>query len=480
LHALRQYWERLLSRLKPGQRDRPPAAAPEDLEREISDISNESHVLAEAVQRVRSDFEHAREEESRKIVHLEEVRRAMQLAREEDRRKLAALESINDRYASDRETDHRKLGELEARLAGLEAERGRAREQVEELQGALTTAEHRLEQANAQIRDLQVNSVEQAREFKAALADASERLEATDTRVKLLGSRLETEHRQVLKTFEELRERFHRQDVRARWIMAAAGLVMLIGAMVGAALFWANQNNASLLADMSRDIKDLMAAVNSRQDARQSQPFQSPSPARPVQSPGTERTVTGVAAGKAAGPPVTSSTATTITRPATVNPYFLGSAFDRGRLTNREGVRQATRQDADKFFEENASVPGMVTLDSGVQYRVLKAGGGGSPEAGDTVVLSYVGTKLDGTVIDETYSGGTPATFGMDEVLPAWREVLLKMEEGSEFELYVPPNMASRGGVRNRGVTGFEPTLYLIELQQVIRKSTSDPSAPSG
>jgi FKBP-type peptidyl-prolyl cis-trans isomerase len=88
-----------------------------------------------------------------------------------------------------------------------------------------------------------------------------------------------------------------------------------------------------------------------------------------------------------------------------------------------------------------------------------------------------VGTKLDGTVIDETYSDGTPATFGMKEVLPAWREVLLKMEEGAEFELYVPPSQMTRGSVRNRGVTGFEPTLYLIELLTVVSAATDTGAA---
>ena len=134
LFALRHYWERLFSRLKPFRQGGQHAIAQDELEREISVINEENHALAEEVQRVRSDFEHARDEENNKIVDLDRVRQAMQLAREEDKRKLAELESINDRYAAAREADHRKISELEGRLAGLEDERRQARDRVQTLE----------------------------------------------------------------------------------------------------------------------------------------------------------------------------------------------------------------------------------------------------------------------------------------------------------------------------------------------------------
>ena len=66
----------------------------------------------------------------------------------------------------------------------------------------------------------------------------------------------------------------------------------------------------------------------------------------------------------------------------------------------------------------------------------------------------------------------------MKEVLPSWREVLLKMEVGAEFELYTPPNLANKGGVRKRSLLGYDPSIYLIELLQVVEDDETAPSVP--
>ena len=130
------------------------------------------------------------------------------------------------------------------------------------------------------------------------------------------------------------------------------------------------------------------------------------------------------------------------------------------------------------FFAQNATMPGVISLPSGVQYRIVKSGHGKSPSLSDQVVVDYVGMKPDGTVFDETYSSGTPSTFSMNEVMPAWRQALSKMQEGAEFELYVPPSLAS-GSVRKRSMLGYEPSIYLIELLQVVNTGTTGPSAPA-
>jgi len=107
-------------------------------------------------------------------------------------------------------------------------------------------------------------------------------------------------------------------------------------------------------------------------------------------------------------------------------------------------------------------------LPSGVQYLVIKPGNGKSPTLSDKIVVAYVGTRLNGMVFDETYSSGEPATLSMKELLPGWREVLLKMEAGAEFEMYVPPDLANKGGVRKRSLLGYDPSIYLIELLKVV------------
>lgn len=458
LFALRQYWERLYSRLKPSRHGGRHAIAQEELEREISVINEENHVLAEEVRRIRSDFEHARDEENKKIVDLEQVRQTMQLARE---------------------ADQRKISELEDRLARLEDERKQARDRVQALENTLTDATTRLEQTDQQINGLQRNAVEQAKQFQDSINDANIRLVETANKVKVLGTQLDNERRRVHKIFGTLQNRLRAQDLRLNWMIAVASFAVLLGATAGAVLIRDIQKNSTLLTGMSRDIKALMTSVNEKTGLQPGPKQEQRQLARPVTSPDKHAVLTGKVA--------TSSAVTTqSTPPATASigedessPLNLGGALDRARSASRLGIKQATREDAKHFFEDNATTEGMVSLPGGVQYRVVKSGNGKSPSLSDQVVVDYVGMKPDGTVFDETYSSGTPSTFNMNEVIPAWRQVLSKMQEGAEFELYVPPNLAASGSVRKRSMLGYEPSIYLIELLQVVNTSATGPSVPA-
>jgi FKBP-type peptidyl-prolyl cis-trans isomerase len=86
----------------------------------------------------------------------------------------------------------------------------------------------------------------------------------------------------------------------------------------------------------------------------------------------------------------------------------------------------------------------------------------------DKVVVDYLSTTPDGKIFDSTFFSDETATYSMSEVIPGWQEALLQMQEGEERELFVPPQLAQKGSVRKRGITGFEPGVYLIELVQVI------------
>jgi FKBP-type peptidyl-prolyl cis-trans isomerase len=121
-----------------------------------------------------------------------------------------------------------------------------------------------------------------------------------------------------------------------------------------------------------------------------------------------------------------------------------------------------------QFFERNATMPGIVSLPSGVQYRVVKPGNGRSPDLDDWVVVDYLGMTRDGSIFDNTYDSGQRAIFGMDGLLPGWQEPLLQMQEGAEFEVYVPPGIANIGGIPSLNKPDMEPGIYLIELIQVV------------
>ena len=119
------------------------------------------------------------------------------------------------------------------------------------------------------------------------------------------------------------------------------------------------------------------------------------------------------------------------------------------------------------FLAANAKKPGVVTLPSGLQYKVIKEGTGPMPTAGDTVTVNYKGTLIDGTEFDSSYKRGTPATFPVKGVIPGWTEALQKMKVGSTWELFIPPKLAY--GERGAGhVIGPDSTLiFEVELLSI-------------
>ena len=101
----------------------------------------------------------------------------------------------------------------------------------------------------------------------------------------------------------------------------------------------------------------------------------------------------------------------------------------------------------------------MVTLPSGLQYKVLQAGDGKTPTDADAVECHYRGTLIDGTEFDSSYSRGQPSTFKLSGVIPGWREALKLMPVGSKWQLFVPPQLAY--GERGAG-RGIGPNATLI------------------
>ena len=95
-----------------------------------------------------------------------------------------------------------------------------------------------------------------------------------------------------------------------------------------------------------------------------------------------------------------------------------------------------------KYLADNRTKPGVVTLPSGLQYKIIKEGTGPKPAATDTVVTNYRGTLIDGTEFDSSYKRGEPAEFPVNRVIKGWTEALQLMPVGSKWELYIPPDLA--------------------------------------
>ena len=127
------------------------------------------------------------------------------------------------------------------------------------------------------------------------------------------------------------------------------------------------------------------------------------------------------------------------------------------------------------FLAANASKPGVVTLPSGLQYKVLTPGTGPKPTATDTVVCNYRGTLIDGTEFDSSYKRGQPATFPVGRVIKGWTEALQLMPVGSKWQLVIPSDLAY--GDRGQGPIGPNSTLVFdVELMS-IQPKTPPPAA---
>jgi FKBP-type peptidyl-prolyl cis-trans isomerase FklB len=105
----------------------------------------------------------------------------------------------------------------------------------------------------------------------------------------------------------------------------------------------------------------------------------------------------------------------------------------------RAAAQQKNLQAGEDFLAENAKRDGVISLPSGLQYRVLEPGTGKQPAATDTVTVHYRGTLIDGTEFDSSYSRNKPATFRADRVIDGWREALQLMQEGAKWSCSYPP-----------------------------------------
>jgi len=105
-------------------------------------------------------------------------------------------------------------------------------------------------------------------------------------------------------------------------------------------------------------------------------------------------------------------------------------------------LAEKNQKDEEAFLAVNKAKEGVVTLASGLQYKILKAGDGKKPTVDDTVVCYYWGTLIDGTEFDSSYSRSQPATFAVNRVIKGWTEALQLMPVGSKWQLFIPPNLA--------------------------------------
>lgn len=143
----------------------------------------------------------------------------------------------------------------------------------------------------------------------------------------------------------------------------------------------------------------------------------------------------------------------------TINDYFEKLEKELPERNMKEGKA---------FLEENKKREGVQTLPSGLQYEILRKGNGKKPSASDRVECHYHGTLIDGTVFDSSVQRGTPAVFGVNQVIKGWVEALQLMEEGAKWRLFIPSELAY-GENAPGGAIGPNATLIFdVELLKVL------------
>jgi FKBP-type peptidyl-prolyl cis-trans isomerase FklB len=147
---------------------------------------------------------------------------------------------------------------------------------------------------------------------------------------------------------------------------------------------------------------------------------------------------------------------------------FLRNYFSKLQIQQGEKNLKAGQE----FLAKNKTRTGVITTASGLQYEVLKEGNGALPKVDDMVSVQYKGTLIDGSTFDSSYDRGQPAKFPVNQVIPAWTEILQLMKVGSKYKIYVPSelgygqNPRAGGKIKANMALVFEIELLSIDPKQ--------------
>jgi FKBP-type peptidyl-prolyl cis-trans isomerase FkpA len=122
------------------------------------------------------------------------------------------------------------------------------------------------------------------------------------------------------------------------------------------------------------------------------------------------------------------------------------------------------------FLEANKSKKGVKTTESGIQYIVLNEGSGEKPAGPMTKVkVHYHGTNIEGNIFDSSVDRGTPATFGLNQVIKGWTEGVQLMNEGAKYKFFIPQELAYGAQQKGENIKPFSTLIFEIELLEVLK-----------
>ena len=129
---------------------------------------------------------------------------------------------------------------------------------------------------------------------------------------------------------------------------------------------------------------------------------------------------------------------------------------------------KAAKAEGEQYLADNASKDGVVTLPSGLQYKVIKEGNGRKPKATDKVKCHYEGFLIDGTVFDSSVQRGEPAVFPLNQVIAGWTEGLQLMQEGAKYRFFIPYHLGYGERGAGASIPPFATLVFDVELIEVV------------
>lgn len=151
---------------------------------------------------------------------------------------------------------------------------------------------------------------------------------------------------------------------------------------------------------------------------------------------------------------------------AAITTLFEG--FSKQRDAENMKKYQPNIDEGKAFLAQNSTKSGIKVTPSGLQYEVLTPGTGTKPTAEDRVTVNYKGTLLNGKQFDSSYDRGTPATFGLSQVIPGWTEGLQLMQEGAKYRFFIPHQLAYGARETPDGsIPPYSTLIFEVELIKV-------------
>ncbi len=145
----------------------------------------------------------------------------------------------------------------------------------------------------------------------------------------------------------------------------------------------------------------------------------------------------------------------------------------------RKEAAEKNKKEGDAFLAANKAKQGVVTLPSGLQYKILTPGTGPKPTATDTVSCNYRGTLINGTEFDSSYKRGQPTKFPVGGVIKGWTEALQLMPVGSKWQLVIPPDLAYGDRGAGPDIGPGATLVFEVELLSIQEKPPAPAPAPT-